>query len=74
MTLFALLFVRAITGPSFQVMHVNLSMFMMLLIGTQAYRRLSRMPLDMKQNAYVLSAVTPGEGRRILQRKARKLA
>ena len=40
MTLFVLLFVRSLTGPSFQVMHPNLVMFMVLLIGIAAYRRI----------------------------------
>ncbi len=40
MVLFGLLFVRSLTGPSFQVLHHNLVMYSLLLVGVAAYARL----------------------------------
>lgn len=40
--IFVLLFVRSLTGPSFQVMHPNLVMFMILAISIAALTRLTR--------------------------------
>lgn len=75
MALFVLLFVRSLTGPSFQVMHPNLVMFMILLVGVQAYRRLKSEPLDVKKDLAKNVAHVPvqGEGGRVPQRKARIL-
>ena len=75
MGLFVLLFVRSLTGPSFQVMHPNLVMFMMLLIGVQAYRRLKSGPLDMKEDLdkNVARVQTGRESGRVLQHKTHNL-
>ena len=40
--LFVLLFVRSLTGPSFQVMRWNLTMLMVLLVSCAALERIGR--------------------------------
>jgi O-antigen ligase len=74
MVLFVLLIVRSTTGPSFQSLHANLVMFMMLLIGAQAYRRLRRRPVDTKNN--LNKNIRPVQKRQthLPQRKSGKLA
>jgi O-antigen ligase len=68
MALFVLLIVRSITGPSFQFLHSNLVMFMMLLIGMQAYRRLRRTPVDTKSSLNKNIPPVQGQQTRLLKR------
>ena len=71
MVLFVLLFVRSLTGPSFQVMHPNLVMFMMLLVGVAAYSRIKRQGMveDDVQPVTENNGQAPS-GSRLLRRKS----
>ncbi len=51
LALFILLFVRSLTGPSFETLHWNLVMFMVLIVSVSALRRFGHSPRARKIEA-----------------------